>query len=161
MDKSSKLTSWVALSFNFVHPSWCIRSHLTATAKTNSNLESEQGHPDNLNIGQKCTQRSAKTFSEPGACQGALPHDLFIWEGCGCASSPAGLRTRRPADKEVKSPVKSRLFSQLLVYSGCFLSGMLVNICSFVPFFFKLYSSGEGLLRTQSLFQHGLKFMQT
>lgn len=59
--------------------------------------------------------------------------------------------------KKVKSRVKSRLFSQLLVYYGCFLSGMWENICSSVRyslffFFFNLYLSREGLLRTQTLF---------
>lgn len=94
--------------------------------------------------------------SEPGVCRGAFPHDLFIWKGCGCLLSPAGRRRHRTDEKKVKSRVKSRLFSQLLVYYGCFLSGMWENICSSVRysllFFLNLYLSREGLLRTQTLF---------
>ena len=133
-----KSTSWLVFALILSVRLSKAHAQSTAVAKTNSNFQYEQGHPDNLNTGQKCTQESAKTFSEPGVCQGAFPHDLFIWAGCGCLLSPAGLRRHR-TDRKVKSLVKSRSFSQLLVYSGYFLSGMLANICSFVFFFIFVY----------------------
>ena len=49
------------------------------SCSSKTNFRCEQGHLDNVNTGQQCTRESAQIFPEPGVCQGAFPHDLFIW----------------------------------------------------------------------------------
>lgn len=65
--------------------------HWTVRPRANLNFKCE-GQLYNPNRGQKHTQESANTFAEPGVCQGVFPHDLFIWEACGCLLSSADLR---------------------------------------------------------------------
>ena len=144
----------------------CKLDHSTHTAKTNSNFWCE-GHSGNLNAGRECTQESAKTFSEPGVCRGAFPHDLFIWKARGCLLSAAGLR-RRGADRRVERE-SGVCFHSSWFTLVCFFSvrdvGEHLQLCSFVHyyslshffFFFCLYLFREGLLRTHILFQPGLK----
>ena len=139
----------------------CKLDHSTHTAKTNSNFWCE-GHSGNLNAGRECTQESAKTFSEPGVCRGAFPHDLFIWKARGCLLSAAGLR-RRGADRSVERESGVCFHSSwfTLVFFLCqrcwgtsaalFICSLLFSLSLF--FFFCLYLFREGLLRTHILFQ--------
>lgn len=154
------LLIWIILRFNVFSFSWSASSHWTA--ETNSNFKCERGHPDNLNTGQRCTQESAKTFFW-ARC---LPRSISTWfihlETLWMCIIPGWSEETEWVEK-VKSLVKSRLFTQLLVYYRCFLSATWESICSSVLFCFLIFIFLEnGLWGTRGFFffQNGLKFMQ-
>lgn len=121
--------------------------HWTVRPRANLNFKCE-GQLYNPNRGQKHTQESANTFAEPGVCQGVFPHDLFIWEACGCLLSSADLRRLNGQKSQERCEVvvvcqgprgwsivfHSSWFALSVFCQGCWWTSAALFIC--IPFFF-------------------------
>lgn len=121
-----------------------MRSRWTAPAETSSNFKCEQGHLDSLNTGQTCTQESVWNFSRarclPRCVSTWFIHSERLWMSIipgWSEETHIGQKSQESCEVEVvcQDPHGWYPFSRLLVFSGCFLSTVSVNICSFLHYY--------------------------